>query len=186
MVGFGDFERLMKGVEIASSVSAEQPIISDRQQYNSSKPMFPHLAPMNESVSKNRAQSQSPVTDSELDALLGSISDISDPFMESTESPIKQPSATNAPNPKPAVSQSEFVNAAIKAKSTAAIDKSKQKLPEQTKVDLVKMGEEFNAKLAAKGNSFKKYLVENIATEENAHLIEAISGIFDIIVLESE
>lgn len=193
MIGFGGFERLMKGVELASTVSADQPMhAAAQQQYTASKPMFPHLSAMNESVAPHQhfqqQRSQNPATDSELDALLGSIGDFSDPFMESTDapSPITQKSAIDTPKPKPAVSQNEFVNAAIKAKSTAEVNKSKQKLPEQTKVDLVKMGEEFNAKLATKGTNFKKYLTENIATDENAHLIEAISKIFDIIVLEAE
>lgn len=192
MIGFGGFEVLTKGVELANTISADQPMRDAAQhQYTSSKPMFPHLAPMNESVApRNQYQprNNNQVSDSELDALLGSIGDFSDPFMESTDvpSPIEQKSAIDAPKPRPAVSQTAFVNAAIKAKSTASVDTRKQKLPEQTKVDLVKMSAEFNAKLASKGTTFKKYLTENIATDDNTHLIEAISKIFDIIVLESE
>jgi hypothetical protein len=193
MIGFGGFEGLLKGVELASTISADPSMHAATQhQYTSSKPMFPHLAPMNESVaSPNQYQphrNNNPVSDSELDALLGSIGDFSDPFMESSTSPspIEQKSAIDTPKPRPAVSQTAFVNAAIKAKSVASVDTTKQKLPEQTKVDLVKMDAEFNAKLASKGTTFKKYLVENITTDDNTHLIEAISKIFDIIVLESE
>lgn len=174
MIGFGDFDKLMKGAALANKVVTTDPIIDDGQQrYSAPTQNRQRAMPINESANDD------------LDSLVADInSALGKPLTESA-TPMKQP-AIETPKPRPAVSQGDFVNAAIKAKTAATIDPKKQKVAEQKKADLFPTDEENNAKLAAKGASFKKYLVENIANEENINLIEAVSKIFDIIVMDKK
>lgn len=183
MIGFGDFDKLMQGIDIANKVSSEPMHVNHApQRYAQAKPMFPQRQTMTEGVNRQHA----PVDDGELDALLGSIQQMDDLFESAAPSPMNQPSAVDSPKPRPAVSHDAFVNAAIKAKQTAEVPSTKQKVEKQNIPDLIKMKDEFNAKLATKGAAFKQCLTENLSTDDNAHLIEAVSKIFDLIVLESE
>lgn len=110
--------------------------------------------------------------DAEFGALFGALGDIMNESADPT---------TETPAPRPAVEQKQFVTAAIAAKNNAA--KHTKEVPSQPKPGMFPTADSDNAKLAAKGDLFKKTLTDNFVDEDNATLIEAVIKVFDLVVL---
>lgn len=75
-----------------------------------------------------------------------------------------------------AVAQKDFVGTATKAREAAVIKPSvKKELPSQEPAGLID--------IEKRGNEFKKYIAENLSTPETTAFVEAVSKVFDIMVL---
>lgn len=154
---FGDYEKMMKAVAIAKTVTDNEPIVSTR--------------PVNKIYNRALAETAGKPLNVQDD-----FDDLDNLFDDVTKALTE---CNNIQKPLPAVNQKDFVKAAVNKQKSATPTK-KPELPKQPKVQLVKM--ESNEELNAKGAAFKQYILENFGTSDKA-LVEAINSVFDIMVL---
>ena len=151
---FGDLGRLRKGLELATNVAANEPVIhmEPRRYRNATAPMVESAAP--------RVRGMEPSFDTLLDDVTNALTESANPIIPATA----------------AVSQKNFVATATKARESAVIKPSiKKELPKQEPAGLID--------LEKRGNDFKKYIAENLSTPETVAFVEAVGKVFDIMVL---
>lgn len=112
----------------------------------------------------------------EPDGLDGAFGDLFGALADTMNESIEP--TTETPAPRPAVEQKQFVTAAIAAKNNAA--KHTKEVPAQPKPGMFSTSDSDNAKLAAKGDLFKKTV--NQFAEADPALVEAVIKAFDIIM----
>lgn len=177
---YGNIEKLDKLLKLTESMA---PTVTETRYAPNipGKPMFPHLVESSEGIDDSELgdESNGIIDEGLLGELDSLINEVNDSLTENT--------SDITPAPKPAVSHKEFVANALKAKSAGSFDVAKkQDLGKQTKAGLNESSDKSDdmSDINVRAEQFKQFIAENLSTEDNKHLIEAVNNVFDIIVLK--